>query len=1015
MRTKYIIITIFIVFLNFLTCYSQDLSLEERTFNNVYPVYPSAPSTAIFKKYGEIVNSEYTGTNSTKIELFTIEDVGVKIPISLDYVSGNGIKVIEEASPVGLGWNIPLPVLMQNVMGRDDLDSNYPIYKFDYLSNNSPYPVDLSDPIAGLSFCIGYDDNNNLGTINGLPQYYSYGYYKGYKLRLPICNYMSGDGIFNEGSNTEPDIFVVNLFGEKIEFTSKFPNCNSSNNNIYFVSLNKKGYSLQYINNSFTITDNRGINYIFTQKEDISVSGFGIKQRNYMLNKIIDIYGNEINFSYITTQNITNLVQNTQDMIYGISRVHNPPSLFNGGIDNSYSGEFNDIIPNQVSTGILINTSVTQNYMLLSEIVFNKGKVTFEYSDRLDNLTKKLDRIKLFDFRNVMLKEVNFNYSYFSSPNNTQFYGTFNDFTSKRLKLNSISNQGEDYLFEYFEDILLPVKTSYAVDYWGYSNGGNNNVNHFKNPSDFSIPDVSIPLVLGVNDNFKRANLTYSVSNMLKKIIFPTKGYSIFEYELNQANNFFSTKNPSFNIDFGNGVRLKNQQNYNYDNSLVSKINFLYEGGICMNPISFYKKGNYTKFWDYPNPACMGGINEVCANCCTPYQSSTIAQSVVYSTQNNNTFYALSYGNYVGYSKVTKQEEINNGKTVTFFKNTIGLMHPLDEIPKTKDNDTENGVILQQQLFDSDGNLIRAELNSYTTYLSDQMSYGVKKINKGLLRCVPGISILSNQVLFSNYCYYYYYPNYSKQSLLTSKLVKEYYSSGVVEKSYSYNYDNLHRLLITENAVFNGNVLIKNYSYPFTMLSLPNMAEYYFSKKVCNNIVQRMDLVDGNHQNTHRVVYEKDASTNNHILPKYIYTTKGNDPLEKRLTYDLYDNKQNVIQYTPENGIPISIIYGYNQTLPIAKIENATYSQVSSYVNNLQTLSNGTDEAALLTAFNNLRSNLPNVMVTTYTHIPLVGLSTVTDPKGDKQTYTYDSFGRLQYVKDKNGNILSENKYHYKP
>lgn len=165
--------------------------------------------------------------------------------------------------------------------------------------------------------------------------------------------------------------------------------------------------------------------------------------------------------------------------------------------------------------------------------------------------------------------------------------------------------------------------------------------------------------------------------------------------------------------------------------------------------------------------------------------------------------------------------------------------------------------------------------------------------------------------------------------------------------------------------------------------------------------------------------YSKDASTNNLLLPKYIKTKKGTDAdqpnLETKITYNSYDNKGNLTQYTLESGIPVSIIWGYNQTQPIAKIENASYSQVSSYVNNLQTLSNGTNEASLLTALDALRSNLPNAMVTTYTYIPLVGVSTITDPKADRQTFTYDNFGRLQYVKDKNGNILSENQYHYRP
>jgi YD repeat-containing protein len=54
-------------------------------------------------------------------------------------------------------------------------------------------------------------------------------------------------------------------------------------------------------------------------------------------------------------------------------------------------------------------------------------------------------------------------------------------------------------------------------------------------------------------------------------------------------------------------------------------------------------------------------------------------------------------------------------------------------------------------------------------------------------------------------------------------------------------------------------------------------------------------------------------------------------------------------------------------------------------------------------------------LVTTIKHIPLVGVSEITDPKGDKVTYEYDNFNRLKTVKDKEGNLVSENQYHYRP
>jgi len=138
---------------------------------------------------------------------------------------------------------------------------------------------------------------------------------------------------------------------------------------------------------------------------------------------------------------------------------------------------------------------------------------------------------------------------------------------------------------------------------------------------------------------------------------------------------------------------------------------------------------------------------------------------------------------------------------------------------------------------------------------------------------------------------------------------------------------------------------------------------------------------------------------------------------ENIIFQDYYQNG-NIKEVSQANGTHTVYIWGYNQLKPIAKIENATYSSITaSLITATQTASDTGTEDSLLTALNNLRNDtsLTNAMVTTYTHIPLVGVSTITDPKGDKITYTYDEFNRLQFVKDKDGNILTENEYHYKP
>jgi YD repeat-containing protein len=51
--------------------------------------------------------------------------------------------------------------------------------------------------------------------------------------------------------------------------------------------------------------------------------------------------------------------------------------------------------------------------------------------------------------------------------------------------------------------------------------------------------------------------------------------------------------------------------------------------------------------------------------------------------------------------------------------------------------------------------------------------------------------------------------------------------------------------------------------------------------------------------------------------------------------------------------------------------------------------------------------------MTTYTHVPLVGIGSQTDPTGRTLTYEYDGFGRLQRVRDEQGRILTQQEYKY--
>lgn len=338
----------------------------------------------------------------------------------------------------------------------------------------------------------------------------------------------------------------------------------------------------------------------------------------------------------------------------------------------------------------------------------------------------------------------------------------------------------------------------------------------------------------------------------------------------------------------------------------------------------------------------------------------------------------------------------------------------------------KRGLLLEKRLYDSSGSPKRSTVTRYDFdyYFNEPATNHIDEasITTGLK--IDCINIWNNagSVGPPMIIYTFDWKSYRIPSAWVKKTSEEttdYFASGnmVTKDSLNYKSDHSHiyPIKITK-MVSDGSELETEYVYPQDIASQQGMDKLILENRI-NIPIETIERRNEVLLSKEKTVYDNSADTGNLTKPIGIYSGKfPNDypvpddlgALERRVVMPFYDDKGNVTQYSLENGMQVTLIWGYSKTLPIAKIENATNVDVATILG--QSLS-GINEGDM-GAINNLRTTLPNAMVTTYTYYPLIGLDTIKDPKGNEMRYEYDN-GRLESVWDTRNKILSEYAYHY--
>ena len=533
-------------------------SLAQLNPNTLLPnVMPSNPQAFQFMKYGEIPVQQYTGTPNITVPIYTIETKALSIPITLNY-HANGIKVNEESSWVGLGWNLSTDMeLVQTVQGLDDFG------RFQHRSLPN-FNCMISDQASGLS---------GTGVMSTCGPFYL-GLNDDWNDLHPDCFF---DTHFMASMwDSEPDYFYFSAIGYSGKFVLDW-------NTEQFVCLSNKNVKIEsnYLANNgssnepsvFIITVADGHRFVFTLKESTvinysntidpingvipaNIDTRGEKSsRVYKLTQIMTTKADVIDFEYENSQNLINggnvdAVSKNFPYINLVDRTEKASGAVTNIIDQQPNSLTAAAPATYTPTYLTSYTATQQTYSYLKKISYNGMNIEFLTSSRLDlKEAKKLDRINVSE--RGTSKVFLFNYDYFTGNTNGNnwdsflTYGSVNPYTcdktsdeiNKRLKLVSFNELGENpYIFDY-NGQSLPKKTSYAIDYWGFYNGNDVNISFFPNIYKFNI-ERDNPFYYNYQTNDNTPIIDFCKAATLEKITYPTGGSDVFEYELNSFTNY---------------------------------------------------------------------------------------------------------------------------------------------------------------------------------------------------------------------------------------------------------------------------------------------------------------------------------------------------------------------------------------------------------------------------------------------------------------------------------------------
>lgn len=336
-----------------------------------------------------------------------------------------------------------------------------------------------------------------------------------------------------------------------------------------------------------------------------------------------------------------------------------------------------------------------------------------------------------------------------------------------------------------------------------------------------------------------------------------------------------------------------------------------------------------------------------------------------------------------------------------------------------------NGFLTSKTVYNSSNIYIYKQIFQ-PVIVNSKVYWGLIVDPRFLYLQITGI-VPSDMCLFTNQNYFYFYP-IIQGKLLSESMYEEDYRQGVippVQKTTNYVYNNYCQLISKkiDDSSPSGTVIE---TYKYVPEKAAESGGVYTQMRTKNIISPLIETLTNHNGSITKQVTNYFQPYTNIFTPSSFQLQFGSNAIETRITYDKYDKYGNPNSINKDNAGPVIYLWGYNYQYPIAKIENATFTEAEAAAKTVFGIANVDALSALATPNEtklqdgSLQRALPNALVTTYTYKPLVGMLTMTDPRGIVTYFEYDNFGRLKesYYYDNNDKtkkrIVETYEYHYK-